>query len=483
MSARWIDFRRIPALRDTGDGEVVAAEDAVAAGPDFCQRGAAFGIDLDAAGLHCDRSAAAVERSGIEALADRLEHLVGVELQGLAGANEFATVEHRVFELDADDLAIFGDDLFRLQPVADGDALRRGEILLELGSIHVLLAAPVADRHFLRAKQLRLHGGVDGRHAAANDDDAAADRQLRQILSLPKDGDELDGILDAVALLTLGAQGIDAGKAEAKKHRIVARSQLRQMEIAAERLAVLDCDAADRGDVVDFGLGKIVDALVGGDAVFVEPAGFRPGLQDGDVMAVAGEPVRRGKTGRTGANYRDLLAGGCRPLVELLVLCHRHVGSVALQAADLHRLALGDLTHADLLAQGLGRADAGAHATKNVLVEDGFRRTQRIAGGNLPDEQRDVDRSRAGLHAGRVVAEIAAVGLDQRLVMIERGVQVGKIVGILRRRQPCGGDAFLEQTFGHSRSFPILVLTKASTVYFFINRSNFELRLCSGKII
>ena len=48
------------------------------------------------------------------------------------------------------------------------------------------------------------------------------------------------------------------------------------MDVAAERLAVLDRDAADRGDVVDLGLGKIVGALVGGDAVFVEAAGFRP---------------------------------------------------------------------------------------------------------------------------------------------------------------------------------------------------------------
>ena len=82
-----------------------------------------------------------------------------------------------VFELDAGDLAAFGDDPLRLQPVADGDALGGGQILLELRGVHVLLAAAVADRHLLGAEQLRLHRGVDRRHAAADDDDAAADRQ------------------------------------------------------------------------------------------------------------------------------------------------------------------------------------------------------------------------------------------------------------------------------------------------------------------
>ena len=74
-------------------------------------------------------------------------------------------------------LAVLDDDALRLQPVADRDAVGRREILLEVRGVHVLLAAPVADRHLLGAEQLGLHGGVDRRHAAADDDDAAADRQ------------------------------------------------------------------------------------------------------------------------------------------------------------------------------------------------------------------------------------------------------------------------------------------------------------------
>ena len=110
-------------LRDGGDGQVVAADDAVAAGPDLGQRGAALGIDLDAAGLERDRRAAAVERRRLEALADRLEHLVGRQRDRLAGAGEPAALHGRVFQLDAGDLAALGDDLLRLQPVADDDAV------------------------------------------------------------------------------------------------------------------------------------------------------------------------------------------------------------------------------------------------------------------------------------------------------------------------------------------------------------------------
>ena len=71
----------------------------------------------------------------------------------------------------------------RLQPVADGDAVGGRQILLELRGVHLLLAAAVADRHLLGAEQLRLHRGVDRRHAAADDDDAPADRQRRKILA------------------------------------------------------------------------------------------------------------------------------------------------------------------------------------------------------------------------------------------------------------------------------------------------------------
>ncbi len=44
------------------------------------------------------------------------------------------------------------------------------------------------------------------------------------------------------------------------------------------------------------------------------------------------------------------------------------------------------------------------------------------------------------LHAGRVEAEIAAVGLDEGLVALERRMQVAEIGDVVLRRQAAGGD-------------------------------------------
>ena len=117
-----------------------------------------------------------------------------------------------------------------------------------------------------------------------------------------------------------------------------------------------------------------------------------------------------------------------------------HVGGVALQLADPDRLALGDLAHADLLAQRLGRADAGAHAAEDVLRENRARGTGGIVGEDLANEERDVDAGGTGGDAGRVVAEIAAVGLDERLMTLERRMQVAEIGAVFFRLQTTGGN-------------------------------------------
>ncbi len=120
---------------------------------------------------------------------------------------------------------------------------------------------------------------------------------------------------------------------------------------------------------------------------------------------------------------------------------HDGVGRVALQRADPHRLALGMLAHAGLLAELLGRADAGAHAAHDVGRQDGLGGPDIVALGDLPDEERDVDRGRAGLHAGRVVAEVAALGLDERLVPRQRRRQIGEVLEVIVRREPPAHDA------------------------------------------
>ena len=113
----------------------------------------------------------------------------------------------------------------------------------------------------------------------------------------------------------------------------------------------------------------------------------------------------------------------------MALLGHQRIGGIALQAADFDRFAFGGFAHAGLFAQILGRADAGAHAAEDVLIKDCFRRSIWCAGADLADEQRDVDAGRAGRHAGRVIAEIAAVRRDAGFVPVKGGVQVGKVLG------------------------------------------------------
>src|SRR5271154_5351227 len=86
-------------------------------------------------------------------------------------------------------------------------------------------------------------------------------------------------------------------------------------------------------------------------------------------------------------------------------------GRIALQSADHDRLCLRRLAHAGFFAERFGRADAGAYAAHDVGIENRRRRARAVAGGDLANEQRDVDGGRAGLLAGRIEAEIAALRL------------------------------------------------------------------------
>src|SRR3546814_14279518 len=104
----------------------------------------------------------------------------------------------------------------------------------------------------------------------------------------------------------------------------------------------------------------------------------------------------------------------------MLGALHHPVGGVALQQADLHRLALLRRAHAGLLAQQLGRTDPRAGAAQDGLIEDILRRAADVVGGDLADEGGVVDAGRAGLEAWRVVATGDAAGLEPRRLAAER---------------------------------------------------------------
>ena len=64
--------------------------------------------------------------------------------------------------------------------------------------------------------------------------------RLGEVARLAQLGDEVDGVGDAVGILALGAQRVDAGKAEAEEDRVVVGGSSASVIVAAERLAVLD---------------------------------------------------------------------------------------------------------------------------------------------------------------------------------------------------------------------------------------------------
>ena len=87
----------------------------------------------------------------------------------------------------------------------------------------------------------------------------------------------------------------------------------------AQRLAVLDGDAADAEDEIDLGLGETIDGLIGGDAILVEPARFLARFEDGHVVAMHGEAMSAGEARRPrpddGHSFPVAAARwkGCRP--------------------------------------------------------------------------------------------------------------------------------------------------------------------------
>ncbi len=169
----------------------------------------------------------------------------------------------------------------------------------------MLLAAPVAHRHLFGAEKLGLNGGIHRRHAAADDDDAAADRNISLRFRLTEVGDELHSIDHAEFVRAFDGERIDATETDTKENGIVLGLKVCQREVPAQHLAVQHIDATDGEDVIRFLLGDIVRRLVGGDAIFVEAAGLFAMVIDRHVEAVDGEAVCRRKTRRPRADDAD----------------------------------------------------------------------------------------------------------------------------------------------------------------------------------
>ena len=252
---------------------------------------------------------------------------------------------------------------------------------------------------------------------------------LVEILGLPEFGDIFDGV-DDIGEFALASEPELVGPArpDAEEHRVDILAQLGRASRRgrARRRASTSMPPIESMNV-DLARGEIVRRLVGGDAVFVEAAGFSRASKIDDLMARDASACAQARPAGPAPTIATRLPVGARARERLLAGRHLCVDRVALQLADAHRLALGVLAHAGFLAS-FSVGQTRAHMPPMMLEdEDRSRRAERIAGGDLADEQRNVDRGRAGALARRVEAEIAAVGFDMRLVLAERRMQIGEI--------------------------------------------------------
>src|SRR5262245_31609429 len=135
------------------------------------------------------------------------------------------------------------------------------------------------------------------------------DGKLAEVLRLAELGDIIDGILDTVCCLVLALERIDSLQAYGQEYRVKVPAQAFKRDPLAQRLAVLDGNAADGKDEVDLGLGEVVHCLVRGDAVFIEAARLFARLVDGHVMTMHGKTVSAGEAGGPRPNYGHMFPG------------------------------------------------------------------------------------------------------------------------------------------------------------------------------
>ena len=170
------------------------------------------------------------------------------------------------------------------------------------------------------------------------------------------------------------------------------------------------------------------------------------GLKDGDLVAMLGEVAGTGEAAGTAADHRHLATGRIALALRLAdgtVV----VGHEALQGADGNRLAL-DTHHTRALALCLLRTYAATDGGQRRVMADGDISLVEVLLLDILYEARDVDAHGACLHAARLLALQAAVGLHQGLVLGEAEgdfVEVlGTHLGILLAR--LGAPASRRQT-------------------------------------
>ena len=198
------------------------------------------------AAFEADRGSRRRRRAGgHEGLADRLEHHVGGQARRSRPCRRSArAVSRRVRSMATTrmDVARARSGAAAAWPIAGltAPAVCASSCSQRLAFIAGGTAA-VDDRHLLGAEELRLHRRIDRRHAAADHDDAATDRQGREILRLAQ-GSAIQATASstprAVSPSVRPRAFTPRGPCRGTPRRNPASG--RRAEVASERLAVLD---------------------------------------------------------------------------------------------------------------------------------------------------------------------------------------------------------------------------------------------------
>ena len=164
-----------------------------------------------------------------------------------------------------------------------------------------------------------------------------------------------------------------------------------------------------------------------------KPPGRRAPLEHGDGETLLGKFCRAGQRRWTRSDADDPLAAlparfRGQPRAPLQEMFHR----VSLQASDRDGLLVVAQHHAGAFAEYFHGTDARTTCTQDVGVQNGERRPHQVLCRDFLDEARHVDVRWTRRRAGRVKAIQTAIGLGQRLLRIEGGMQIGKSAGDLR---------------------------------------------------
>ena len=220
----------------------------------------------------------------------------------------------------------------------------------------------------------------------------------------------LVGAEDAGEVLARDVQELGQAGAHGEIHCVEALllEELLGVGDAAHDAVVLELDA-ELLQAVNLALDDLLGQTELGDAVGQHAAAGEEGLEDRDLIAVAGELAGAGDAGGAGTHDGDLLAVG---RLDLGVM--GELGGVV--AEEALELADGDgavlvVEDAVALALVLLRAHAAADGRKQARLADDVEAATEVSLADLLDEAGDVDVDRAALDTLGVLAVEAAVGL------------------------------------------------------------------------